>query len=175
MATSPDKIVSNDLNNLFAKLEAVRSQQLSAVKDLTADQRTALSTAFNTEIAVSGEKNAANQIQQLQNNVSTLTNSYNISSSFVSSIAVPSVGSLLKAANMNDIITVIDNVAAACQNCTNNSTNFNATNSTCFCSTDSTQGTNGTNFFVVFRFASGFVNKCGGNPQSQYLYNLGLI
>ena len=175
MATTGNKIVPNDLNSLFAKLEAVRKQQLNSNHDLTTAQRNALSTAFTTTVATSGGKAQSSQVQQLKNNVSTLTNSYNVSSTFVSQIAVPSVGSLLKAADMNTITNVINNVAKACQNCTNNSTNgtnfqFNSTNST-----ESTNSTNGTNFYIVFFFQSGFRNKCGGNPQSQYLYNIGLI
>lgn len=175
MATTGDKIVPNDLNSLFAKLEAVRKQQLNSNHDLTTVQRNALSAAFTTTVATSGGKAQSSQVQQLKNNVSTLTNSYNVSSTFVSQIAVPSVGSLLKAADMNTITNVINNVAKACQNCTNNSTNgtnfqFNSTNST-----ESTNSTNGTNFYIVFFFQSGFRNKCGGNPQSQYLYNIGLI
>lgn len=175
MATVGNKIVPNDLNSLFAKLETVRKQQLNSNHDLTTAQRNALSTAFTTTVATSGGKAQSSQVQQLKNNVSTLTNSYNVSSNFVSSITVPSVGSLLKAADMNTITNVIDNVAKACQNCTNNSTNgtnfqFNSTNST-----ESTNSTNGTNFYIVFFFQSGFRNKCGGNPQSQYLYDIGLI
>lgn len=175
MATVGNKIVPNDLNSLFAKLETVRKQQLNSNHDLTTAQRNALSTAFTTTVATSGSKAQSSQVQQLKNNVSTLTNSYNVSSNFVSSITVPSVGSLLKAADMNTITNVIDNVAKACQNCTNNSTNgtnfqFNSTNST-----ESTNSTNGTNFYIVFFFQSGFRNKCGGNPQSQYLYDIGLI
>lgn len=168
MATVGNKIVPNDLNSLFAKLETVRKQQLNSNHDLTTAQRNALSTAFTTTVATSGGKAQSSQVQQLKNNVSTLTNSYNVSSNFVSSITVPSVGSLLKAADMNTITNVIDNVAKACQNCTNNSTN--STNST-----ESTNSTNGTNFYIVFFFQSGFRNKCGGNPQSQYLYDIGLI
>lgn len=175
MATVGNKIVPNDLNSLFAKLETVRKQQLNSNHDLTTAQRHALSTAFTTTVATSGGKAQSSQVQQLKNNVSTLTNSYNVSSNFVSSITVPSVGSLLKAADMNTITNVINNVAKACQNCTNNSTNgtnfqFNSTNST-----ESTNSTNGTNFYIVFFFQSGFRNKCGGNPQSQYLYDIGLI
>lgn len=175
MATVGNKIVPNDLNSLFAKLETVRKQQLNSNHDLTTAQRNALSTAFTTTVATSGGKAQSSQVQQLKNNVSTLTNSYNVSSNFVSSITVPSVGSLLKAADMNTITNVINNVAKACQNCTNNSTNgtnfqFNSTNST-----ESTNSTNGTNFYIVFFFQSGFRNKCGGNPQSQYLYDIGLI
>lgn len=175
MATVGNKIVPNDLNSLFAKLETVRKQQLNSNHDLTTAQRNALSTAFTTTVATSGGKAQSSQVQQLKNNVSTLTNSYNVSSNFVSSITVPSVGSLLKAADMNTITNVIDNVAKACQNCTNNSTNgtnfqFNSTDST-----ESTNSTNGTNFYIVFFFQSGFRNKCGGNPQSQYLYDIGLI
>ena len=175
MATVGNKIVPNDLNSLFAKLETVRKQQLNSNHDLTTAQRNALSTAFTTTVATSGGKAQSSQVQQLKNNVSTLTNSYNVSSNFVSSITVPSVGSLLKAADMNTITNVIDNVAKACQNCTNNSTNgtnfqFNSTNST-----ENTNSTNGTNFYIVFFFQSGFRNKCGGNPQSQYLYDIGLI
>lgn len=175
MATVGNKIVPNDLNSLFAKLETVREQQLNSNHDLTTAQRNALSTAFTTTVATSGGKAQSSQVQQLKNNVSTLTNSYNVSSNFVSSITVPSVGSLLKAADMNTITNVINNVAKACQNCTNNSTNgtnfqFNSTNST-----ESTNSTNGTNFYIVFFFQSGFRNKCGGNPQSQYLYDIGLI
>ena len=175
MATVGNKIVPNDLNSLFAKLETVRKQQLNSNHDLTTAQRNALSTAFTTKVATTGGKAQSSQVQQLKNNVSTLTNSYNVSSNFVSSITVPSVGSLLKAADMNTITNVINNVAKACQNCTNNSTNgtnfqFNSTNST-----ESTNSTNGTNFYIVFFFQSGFRNKCGGNPQSQYLYDIGLI
>lgn len=175
MATVGNKIVPNDLNSLFAKLETVRKQQLNSNHDLTTAQRNALSTVFTTTVATSGGKAQSSQVQQLKNNVSTLTNSYNVSSNFVSSITVPSVGSLLKAADMNTITNVINNVAKACQNCTNNSTNgtnfqFNSTNST-----ESTNSTNGTNFYIVFFFQSGFRNKCGGNPQSQYLYDIGLI
>lgn len=175
MATVGNKIVPNDLNSLFAKLETVRKQQLNSNHDLTTAQRNALSTTFTTTVATSGGKAQSSQVQQLKNNVSTLTNSYNVSSNFVSSITVPSVGSLLKAADMNTITNVINNVAKACQNCTNNSTNgtnfqFNSTNST-----ESTNSTNGTNFYIVFFFQSGFRNKCGGNPQSQYLYDIGLI
>ena len=175
MATVGNKIVPNDLNSLFAKLETVRKQQLNSNHDLTTAQRNALSTAFTTTVATSGGKAQRSQVQQLKNNVSTLTNSYNVSSNFVSSITVPSVGSLLKAADMNTITNVIDKVAKACQNCTNNSTNgtnfqFNSTNST-----ENTNSTNGTNFYIVFFFQSGFRNKCGGNPQSQYLYDIGLI
>lgn len=175
MATVGNKIVPNDLNSLFAKLETVRKQQLNSNHDLTTAQRKALSAAFTTTVAASGGKAQSSQVQQLKNNVSTLTNSYNVSSNFVSSITVPSVGSLLKAADMNTITNVINNVAKACQNCTNNSTNgtnfqFNSTNST-----ESTNSTNGTNFYIVFFFQSGFRNKCGGNPQSQYLYDIGLI
>ena len=188
MATVGNKIVPNDLNSLFAKLETVRKQQLNSNHDLTTAQRNALSTAFTTTVATSGGKAQSSQVQQLKNNVSTLTNSYNVSSNFVSSITVPSVGSLLKAADMNTITNVIDNVAKACQNCTNNSTNgtnfqFNSTNSTngtnfqfnSTNSTENTNSTNGTNFYIVFFFQSGFRNKCGGNPQSQYLYDIGLI
>lgn len=113
--TQGNKVEATDFNALFTTLEKIRKEHLNA-NGQTSAANTALATAFKTNVAVAGEKAQVSNVQALKNNLTTLVNSTWLSSSFASSITVPSTGSLLKPVDLTNIKSVIDSVDAVCPN-----------------------------------------------------------
>ena len=122
-------VSKNEFNNLFKRLEAIRQIHYAA-NGLTAAQKSALSTPYTTEVVSTGEKVVPNPVQTLKNDLSNLSNSPYLTSTFSSNISIPSVGDLLKAVDYNLYEQQVSNVENTCANCshfTSNAQNGNFT------------------------------------------------
>ena len=95
---------SNGLNNLFARIEAIRANQLTAATQ-AGESTTGISSAFATNIAVTGQPARSSNVQQLKTDIDAVAASptfkRNNTSSYATAITVPSVGSLIKATDFN--------------------------------------------------------------------------
>ena len=115
MAVTGDKITAQYFNDLFAQLKKIRDEH-AARADLTSAQKTNLNAINPTNITVGETAKTSNTVSVVKNGLSTLaSNGTGISSSFSSSITIPSVGSLIY-----PISTAVDGLNAAdgvCPNC----------------------------------------------------------
>lgn len=108
-----NKVVATDFNALFETLETIRTEHLNA-NGQTSAANTALSTAFNTNVAQVGQLPTPSNVQALKDNLTTLVKSTWLESSFASAITVPSTGALLKAIDFDTIESTIEDVEAVC-------------------------------------------------------------
>ena len=94
---------SNGLNDLFTRIEALRASHLTATKN-AGGSTTNISSAFATNVAVTGNTANAANVSQLKTDIDAVaasTSFTNNKGSVATSITVPSVGALLKATDFN--------------------------------------------------------------------------
>ena len=160
-------VSKNEFNNLFKRLEAIRQIHYAA-NGLTAAQKSALSTPYTTEVVSTGEKVVPNPVQTLKNDLSNLSNSPYLTSTFSSNISIPSVGDLLKAVDYNLYEQQVSNVENTCANCshfTSNAQNGNFTSNF----TTAAQNGNFTSNAQNGNFTSNFTsNAQNGNFTSNF-------
>ena len=163
-------VSKNEFNNLFKRLEAIRQIHYAA-NGLTAAQKSALSTPYTTEVVSTGEKVVPNPVQTLKNDLSNLSNSPYLTSTFSSNISIPSVGDLLKAVDYNLYEQQVSNVENTCANCshfTSNAQNGNFTSNF----TTAAQNGNFTSNAQNGNFTSNFTsNAQNGNFTSNFTSN----
>lgn len=114
--TSPGASLSaSSFNNLFTRLDAIRADHLN--KDgQNSTANTAFGTAFTTTVASQGATVATNNVQRIRDNLTTLSNSAWIETSFASRITVPSAGTLVTASDFNIWDNTVTAVEAICPN-----------------------------------------------------------
>lgn len=109
-----NKTIATDINDVFTILESIRA------KHYAADPISSMSTAFNTDIASTNQKIETDVMTTMKTYIQTLENSrFLTSGTFSEQVAVPSVGSLLRASDVP--ITVVNNLNAVATNAGNHS------------------------------------------------------
>lgn len=111
-----DIISAADFNTYFTRLENVRQKQYNRA-DLSSTVRSSIRTAYQTNIAVKDNITKRSAVQQIQTDLDNLRNVPSISSSFTSSLTIPSVGELMKASKITLIETNVRAVENICANC----------------------------------------------------------
>lgn len=107
-----NKTIATDINNVFTTLESIRARHYAA------NPIPSMGTAFNTNIASTNQKIETNVMTTMKTYIQTLENSrFLTSGTFSGQVAVPSVGSLLKASDVP--ITVVNNLNAVATNAGN--------------------------------------------------------
>ena len=94
---------STGLNDLFTRVEAMRSKHLTA-SQAAGSSTTGITSAFATNVAVTGNKAERANVQQLKDNIDAVAASGSFSAnkgSVATAITVPAVGDLITATNFN--------------------------------------------------------------------------
>lgn len=102
MATTGNKVLADDFNTLFTRIEAVRLNHYNSANVPTANRNALVTTWSNTRMSVGSQATVQN-VTDLRSAFENLSNSNFINTSFTSGITVPSVGDLLQASLVNTI------------------------------------------------------------------------
>ena len=119
-AESLIKPSSNGLNDLFTRINTIRANHLAA-SQAAGSSTTGITSAWPTNVVATGDTAQAATISDLNSRIRAVGASgsfsaNNTSTRYVTEIAVPSVGSLIKATDFNAWDTVLTNMEKVCAN-----------------------------------------------------------